>query len=240
MTTWSCGHHDSVGAVCGDQAQGVLAPDHGCENGHHFSHWSPLTLWRCNYTNYSLSKEDCGDQRLGAELPKAPCRDRHDGWWVRIDRFDSGTAAIRKPITPEESAPVASTTPPTPGASRERMPEQRAGFTRRFRLKYTHKDGSVDEMRIYFTANVRDDGRLGEVFVKADRTGTLASGALDAAATMVSLLLQYGVPLEVVTSKLRHTRFGPGGFTGDAEFPSCSSPLDLLAQWLDRRWGTPR
>lgn len=98
------------------------------------------------------------------------------------------------------------------------------------------RESEPSEMRLYFTVSTYADGRPGEIFVKADRTGTLASGALDAAATMVSMLLQYGVPLGEIISKLRHTRYEPAGFTGDQEFPRCTSPLDLLAQWLQRKF----
>lgn len=120
---------------------------------------------------------------------------------------------------------------------RDRLPAERSSVTRAFRLKYTHKDGSVDEMHFYFTAGFYADGRLGEVFIKADKTGSLASGTLDATSTYISMMLQYGIPLDVITGKLRHSRFPPNGFTGDPEIPSCSSPLDLLAQWLDLKFG---
>jgi ribonucleoside-diphosphate reductase alpha chain len=92
-------------------------------------------------------------------------------------------------------------------------------------------------MSFYLTAGLFEDGAVGELFVKADRMGALAHGALDATAIMISLLLQYGVPLEVVTSKLRYTRYDPSGFTGDEEFRTCTSALDLVAQWLDKRFG---
>ena len=128
---------------------------------------------------------------------------------------------------------VKRTTPREP--PRERLPPERRSVTRVFRLAYLHKDGTPDTMRLYFTASTYDDGRLGEVFIKADRTGTLVSGALDTVALTCSLLLQHGVPMSVVTSKLRHTRYPPAGFTGDSEFPSCTSALALLAQWLDKR-----
>jgi len=131
------------------------------------------------------------------------------------------------------------TTPTTPISipQRERLPSERAGLTRTFRLKYIHKDGTPDEMHLYFKTGCYPDGRLGEIFITVDKVGTLASGALDNAAMMISMLLQYGVPLEVITNKLRHSRFTPNGFTGDPEIPSCSSPLDLLAQWLELKYG---
>lgn len=142
---------------------------------------------------------------------------------------DSGASHVESPPKRASDAKLAPV--------RERLPDDRTSSTRRFRLRYTHKDGTPDTMRLYFTAGLYPDGRVGEVFVKADKTGTLASGSMDCVAVMMSMMLQYGVPLEEVCKKLRHTRFGPGGWTGDAEFPSCSSPLDLLAQWLMKKWG---
>jgi hypothetical protein len=47
----------------------------------------------------------------------------------------------------------------------------------------------------------------------------------------------HGIPLEVVTDKLRHTRYEPSGLTGDPEFQMCTSVLDLVAQWIDKRFG---
>jgi|WetSurMetagenome_2_1015567.scaffolds.fasta_scaffold670068_2 hypothetical protein len=116
------------------------------------------------------------------------------------------------------------------------MPSERASFTRVFRLAYQHSDGRPDIMSFYFTAGLLDDGRVGEVFIKADKTGSLASGALEAVGILLSMLLQHGVPLEDILLKLRHTRYPPSGFTKDPTLPSCSSPLDLLAQWLGQKF----
>lgn len=122
--------------------------------------------------------------------------------------------------------------PPT----RERLPPERPSITRVFRLAYSHHDGSRDIMQFYLTAGTYPDGRVGEVFIKADKMGTLAAGALDAVCMMMSMLLQYGVPLEEILPKLRHTRFPPEGFTKAPDIPSCSSPIDLLAQWLAKKF----
>ena len=124
-----------------------------------------------------------------------------------------------------------------PSPTRSPMPEVRDGITRKFMIPYTHKDGTKDKLKLYITANTDEHGQLKEVFIKADKMGGLASGALDAVATMLSIALQYGIPLEVLTSKLRRNLFGPSGFTGDKEFPSCSSPFDLIAQFLDKKFG---
>lgn len=122
---------------------------------------------------------------------------------------------------------------------RHHLPDSRRSITRTFRIRYKHKDGSDDMMRLYLTAGTYDDGKLGELFIRCDRMGTMARGALDAVAVLTSLMLQYGIPLEVVTSKLRHTRFEPAGLTGDQEFKMCTSVLDLVAQWLEARFGGP-
>ena len=120
---------------------------------------------------------------------------------------------------------------------RTHLPPERKAITRTFRIKYKHKDGSDDEMHIYITAGVFEDGRLGEVFIKADRMGSLARGALDALGIMISIMLQSGISLETITAKLRHTRYEPSGWTGDPEFRNCTSVLDLVAQWLEARFG---
>lgn len=113
--------------------------------------------------------------------------------------------------------------------NRDCLPDTRDSITRTFKIPISQ----TEKMKVYVTVGMYPDGRLGEVFIRADKVGSLASGAFDAVAMCISVALQYGVPLEAFTSKLRHTRFEPAGFTGDKEFPSCSSVLDLIANWLE-------
>jgi ribonucleoside-diphosphate reductase alpha chain len=119
---------------------------------------------------------------------------------------------------------------------RKPLPDMRSAITRKFQLAYTRDDGTSDIMKFYFTVGLYEDGRPGEVFIKADRSGTLASGALEGIAIMMSLGLQYGIPMEALVDKLRGTRFDPSGFTKVGDIPSCTSPLDLLAKWLLQRF----
>lgn len=146
------------------------------------------------------------------------------------------------PATPSASATRAEApaTPQVNLARRERMPDERRSVTRVFRLPYTHKTGESDVMQLYFTAGFYDDGRVGEIFVRADRAGSLARGTMDALATMVSIMLQYGIPVEVVVDKLRHHRFPPDGRLlyadgADPDFRTCTSVVDLMAQWLEKK-----
>lgn len=120
--------------------------------------------------------------------------------------------------------------------ARRRLLDDRVSYTRKFKIRYKHKDGTDDVMRLYLTAGVYEDGRPGELFIRCDRLGTLARGALDSLATMISLMLQYDIPIGIIVEKLRHTRFEPAGFTGDTEFKMCTSVLDLIAQWLEKRF----
>jgi ribonucleoside-diphosphate reductase alpha chain len=117
--------------------------------------------------------------------------------------------------------------------SRRRLPDERVGVTRKF-----HIERGQDPLRLYVTVGEYEDGKIGELFLKADRQGSLASGALDAVAMMISVGLQYGVPLEAFTEKLIGMRFEPAGFTGDEDkrYKNCTSVLDLIGRWLRDRY----
>ena len=162
----------------------------------------------------------------GPEFHEARCRH------LWSETRDSAPA----PVTTRDSAPATPQRNTRVLATRERLPEERTSRTRVFRLQYEHKDGTPDTMHFYFTPGEYPDGRVGEVFVKADKVGSLASGLMDTIGVLLSLLLQYGVPLETVTSKLKNTRFSPSGYTRDKEIPLCTSPMDLLAKFLELRY----
>jgi ribonucleoside-diphosphate reductase alpha chain len=124
---------------------------------------------------------------------------------------------------------------------RESLPVERPSLTKRFNLVYFVDDEMThervkQELTFYVQPGMYSDGRIGEVFIRGAKQGGLISGALDAIAMMISIGLQHGIPLQVLTSKLRHHQFGPGGLTGDPEFRTCSSMFDLIAQYLDSRF----
>lgn len=120
---------------------------------------------------------------------------------------------------------------------RMKLDPERAGRTRKFKIRYTDElTGEPKELRFYVTANVYVDGRLAEVFIRGDKVGGFLGGALDTWAIMFSLAMQHGIPMEVITEKIRHQRFGPSGWTGDQEFKSCTSMFDLVAQWLEKNF----
>lgn len=212
MQRYRCEHRAPYeGAeVCGLETECAVRPDYRCDGGH------DPTWWTCGLETLQQRDECASTTRHGVEPSD-------------VAEFPAATdVAVSSAMSPLIL---------TPPATRQRLPVERQSVTRLFRLRYKHKDGSDDVMHLYFIAGCYKDGRIGEIFVTVDRMGSFARGALDATAMMASMLLQHGVPLATVTAKLRHTRYEPSGWTGDKEFPSCTSPLDLLAQWLDRRFG---
>ncbi len=86
------------------------------------------------------------------------------------------------------------------------------------------------------TVGFYENGQIGEIFLKAAKTGDTMAGMLDSIATLVSLNLQYGVPLKVLVEKFSHTRFEPSGFTGSPDIPIAKSLMDYIFRWLELRF----
>lgn len=107
---------------------------------------------------------------------------------------------------------------------RERLPDTRRSVTHKF---------CIDGHEGYVTAGLYEDGRLGEVFIKMAKQGSTVSGLTDTVATLLSLCLQYGVPLEKLVEKFSHARFQPAGWTKNAAIPQASSVVDYLVRWLE-------
>src|SRR5438445_259223 len=76
----------------------------------------------------------------------------------------------------------------------------------------------------------------GELFVTMAKEGSTLSGMMDAFATSVSLLFQYGVPLSHLVEKFGHMRFEPAGWTGNPEIGFAKSIVDYVFRWLGNRF----
>jgi len=90
----------------------------------------------------------------------------------------------------------------------------------------------------YVTVGLYDDGKPGEVFLTMNKEGSTISGLMDAFATMVSVSLQYGVPLRDLVRKFSHMRFEPAGFTQNKEIPIAKSVIDYIFRWLGTNFMT--
>ena len=106
---------------------------------------------------------------------------------------------------------------------REHMPDERKSLTHKF---------SVGGHEGYITVGFYEDGRPGEVFLRMAKEGSVISGLMDTIATMTSVSLQYGMPLESLVEKFSHKRFEPSGYTNNKDIPIAKSIVDYVFRWL--------
>ena len=86
------------------------------------------------------------------------------------------------------------------------------------------------------TANQRDDGSLGEVFIHWGKHGTSAAGLVSSYAIALSLGLQHHVPLVELIRPGLDQFFVPNGHTDDPEIPRVRSAVDYIARRLAIDW----
>ena len=67
------------------------------------------------------------------------------------------------------------------------------------------------------------------------KEGSTISGLMDTIATLTSVALQYGVPLEALVNKFSHVRFEPSGFTKNPDVPFAKSLTDYIFRFLGTR-----
>jgi ribonucleoside-diphosphate reductase alpha chain len=110
-----------------------------------------------------------------------------------------------------------------PTAVRRKLPDERESITHKF---------SISGHEGYITVGKYEDGTPGEIFITMAKEGSTISGLMDSFATMTSLALQHGVPLNFLVDKFTHTRFEPSGFTKNPEIPMTKSIMDYIFKWL--------
>ncbi len=99
------------------------------------------------------------------------------------------------------------------------------------RQAITHKF-SIGGHEGYITVGLFEDGTPGEIFITMSKEGSTLSGLMDSFATMVSLALQYGVPIKVLVGKFSHMRFEPSGVTNNKDIRFAKSVIDYIFRWL--------
>ncbi|HYC56723.1 MAG TPA: vitamin B12-dependent ribonucleotide reductase, partial [Candidatus Binatia bacterium] len=88
----------------------------------------------------------------------------------------------------------------------------------------------------YIHVGFFEDGTPGEIFIKMAKEGSTISGLMDTIATLTSLSLQYGVPLDALVNKFQHVRFEPSGFTKNPDIPVAKSLTDYIFRFLGSRF----
>jgi ribonucleoside-diphosphate reductase alpha chain len=106
---------------------------------------------------------------------------------------------------------------------RRRLPDTRHATTHKF---------DVAGHEGYITVGLYEDGQPGEIFIRMAKEGSTIGGLMDTIATLVSVSLQYGVPVESLVRKFEHVRFEPSGMTRNPEIPIAKSLVDYIFRWL--------
>jgi hypothetical protein len=111
--------------------------------------------------------------------------------------------------------------------ARRHMPRRRSGHTTTV---------TIGAERFCLTANQRDDGSLGEVFIHWGKHGTSTAGLVSTYALALSAGLQHQVPLADLIRPGLDQFFAPHGHTDDPEIPRVRSAIDYIARRLAIDW----
>ena len=103
------------------------------------------------------------------------------------------------------------------------MPDTRVSITHKFDI--AGHEG-------YITVGLYENHQPGELFIQMAKEGSTIGGLMDTVATLTSISLQYGVPLESLVKKFAHQRFEPSGFTKNPDIRNASSITDYVFRWL--------
>jgi ribonucleoside-diphosphate reductase alpha chain len=114
-----------------------------------------------------------------------------------------------------------------PGSQRRRLPEDISGHRHQF---------EIDGFKGYIMTNEYPDGLPGEVFIRLGKPGSTVNGLIDGFTKLLSIALQYGVPLEKLIQSFIDTRFEPAGITKNSKIRFAKSIYDYLFRYLDYRY----
>ena len=120
--------------------------------------------------------------------------------------------------------------------TREPIPMRRHTWRQKV---YIHDTANGHRHTFFVDFGEYDDGRLGEVFIVAQRTGTFVRGTLDALARSISLALQSGTSPHEMARTLCGQDYPPQGRV-EAEgssVTSCTSLADYIGQEINMCYG---
>lgn len=112
--------------------------------------------------------------------------------------------------------------------NRRRLPDTRQSITHKF---------SVNGMEGYaIVSYYAEDGRPAELFLKVAKEGSTLGGLMNVIGIQTSMLLQHGVPVKTIASKLKGTRFDPSGFTKNPDVKDATSLVDYVFRWMEHEF----
>jgi ribonucleoside-diphosphate reductase alpha chain len=91
---------------------------------------------------------------------------------------------------------------PLPAMRRRKLPAKRYGIT---------QEAKVGGNKVFLRTGEYETGELGEIFIDMHKEGAALRSVMNCFAMLVSIALQYGVPLEVLVEQFVFTRFEPQG-----------------------------
>jgi ribonucleoside-diphosphate reductase alpha chain len=141
------------------------------------------------------------------------------------------TQPLNTSSTQDEAQSAAAGTEVAAQPVRRRLPSECSSYRHKFEI--AGHEG-------YIHVGFYEDGKPGEIFIKMAKEGSTISGLMDTVATLTSLSLQYGVPLEALVRKFEHVRFEPSGFTKNPDIPVAKSLTDYIFRFLGTRFGDGR
>lgn len=110
---------------------------------------------------------------------------------------------------------------------REKLPDD---------IKATRHKFTIDGFSGYITVGEYADGRPGEVFLKLGKPGSTISGLINGYTQLLSLALQYGIPLPKLIESFIDTKFEPAGMTSNKQIRFTKSLYDYLFKYLDIKY----
>jgi hypothetical protein len=141
------------------------------------------------------------------------------------ERLIEAVAALRRDRVLAEK--IVEFNPPPVVPDRRRLPQTRNAINHHFEIAGTH--GNFDG---YISVGRYEDGKIGEIFMASGKGGSTLDGMLKVIGTSTSLLLQYGVPFEVLARKFSNIRFEPNGPTRTEEVRFAKSIIDYIFRWV--------
>jgi ribonucleoside-diphosphate reductase alpha chain len=144
---------------------------------------------------------------------------------------DTILAAERNLETHERSAGAEHASPKDARRIRRPLPNRRSGYTQK---------AKIGGHSIFIRTGEYDDGSLGEIFLDMHKEGAAFRSLLNSFAIVVSLGLQYGVPLEEYVDAFTFSKFEPNGLVQGHDYVKMSTSVidyifrDLAISYLKR------
>jgi len=113
------------------------------------------------------------------------------------------------------------------GAKRRPMPNDAEGTRHVFH---------IDGYKGYIIVNEYADKTPGEVFLRLGKPGSTVAGLIDGFTKLLSISLQFGVPLPKLIHSFVDTKFEPAGFTQNPNIRFAKSFYDYLFKYLDLKY----